>query len=184
MSGTRPYKIWTGIKTRCNTKTDPNYKNYGARGITMCEEWNSFIKFWEDMRDGYLDEFSINRIDNEKGYYKENCNWATTTQQARNKRNSVHLAMGSEIRNIKDWADLFGIKGKILENRINSGQPLHMAVRIKCLKEEQTKRNKEIIKLYERSPYSLDQIARIHHMSTENVYLIVRNYKKTLNNKK
>jgi len=90
----RIYNIWLGMKQRCNYKKAINYKNYGGRGIKVCERWKKFENFFEDMDKSYkihLKEFgkintSLDRIDNEKGYSKENCKWSTKTEQYFNSR--------------------------------------------------------------------------------------------------
>lgn len=86
MSYTRIYRIWKKIKARVNAKDGINYKNYVLRNITMCKEWEDFNKFYEDMKDGYSDDLSIDRIDNNKGYYKENCRWTNSQVQCSNTR--------------------------------------------------------------------------------------------------
>jgi len=77
MTGTRPYSIWGNMKSRCTNTTIPNYPRYGGRGITYNPKWETFIGFWEDMQEGYDDNFEIDRIDVNLGYYKENCRWIT-----------------------------------------------------------------------------------------------------------
>ena len=88
-TGTREYRTWRNMKNRCNLKTDTSYEHYGSRGITVCERWNKFENFWEDMKDGYRVGLTIDRIDNDKGYYKENCRWATYKVQENNRNNNV-----------------------------------------------------------------------------------------------
>ena len=84
----RIYKIWQGIRQRCNNPNDKDYEDYGGRGIKVCKEWNksseAFV-LWA-LKNGYADNLSIDRIDTNSDYSPGNCRWATWTQQARNKR--------------------------------------------------------------------------------------------------
>ena len=118
MSKTRQWQIWMGIKARCENKNEAAYKNYGGRGITMCKEWRKFVGFWEDMKDGYSDFLTIDRIDNDKGYFKENCRWATRTQQARNNRANNMIEFNGKTLSIMEWSEEIGIKYGTLYNRI------------------------------------------------------------------
>lgn len=88
MSHSKPYKVWNNMKNRCSNPNVPRYKDWGGRGITYDPRWESFSSFWEDMKEGYMEGLSIDRIDNDKSYYKENCRWATRTDQQNNKRNN------------------------------------------------------------------------------------------------
>lgn len=80
------YRTWTAMKSRCRNPNDPNYFNYGGRGLTVCDEWNSFEKFLEDMGELPFPEAEIDRIDNDLGYFKENCRWVTKSENSRNRR--------------------------------------------------------------------------------------------------
>ena len=85
---TRIYSIWTSMKTRTTNVNDRDYPNYGGRGITICEEWKNDVKSFYDwaMSNGYSDELSIDRIDNDGNYEPNNCRWVGDTIQARNQR--------------------------------------------------------------------------------------------------
>lgn len=85
MQGTPEYHTWKGMIQRCANPNASRYKDYGGRGITVCEEWLSFEKFYADMGDRPTGT-SLDRIDNNSGYYKDNCRWATQSIQNSNKR--------------------------------------------------------------------------------------------------
>ncbi len=86
MSRTRLYKCWKDMKSRCLNPTNNWYDHYGARGITVCDEWLKFEPFAEwALSNGYSDNLTIDRIDNSKGYSPDNCRWATQHEQSMNK---------------------------------------------------------------------------------------------------
>lgn len=85
MAGTRVYRIWKAMSTRCNNPNSLRYKDYGGRGIKVCDRWRDFSKFYEDMGEPPPGH-SIDRINNDLGYSKENCRWASTAQQNSNRR--------------------------------------------------------------------------------------------------
>jgi len=109
MVDTRIYRIYNAMKTRCTNPNTPAWKNYGGRGITICEEWlYDFISFYEwSMANGYSDELSIDRIDNDGDYCPENCRWATPTEQNRNRRDSSNVVITAfgETKSVYDWFD-------------------------------------------------------------------------------
>lgn len=89
---TRIYRIWQGMLRRCDNQKHKDFKYYGGRGITVCEEWrNSFEAFcgWS-MANGYADELTIDRKDNDKGYSPDNCRWTSMKEQGENKRPGVN----------------------------------------------------------------------------------------------
>jgi len=87
MTGTKEFYAWSDIKKRCLNQNCKAFKNYGGRGITVCDEWReSFVAFLNDMGLAPSKKHSIDRIDNNDGYYKENCRWTDIKTQANNKR--------------------------------------------------------------------------------------------------
>lgn len=90
----RLYVIWTNMKRRCKSETNPDYKNYGGRGISVCDEWeNNFSSFAEwALNNGYSDQLTIDRIDNDGDYSPQNCRWTTMLIQRHNQRRLNDLA--------------------------------------------------------------------------------------------
>lgn len=88
MRGHPAYSTWKNMRQRCRSITKPRYKRYGGRGICVCERWNDFNKFWEDMGASYRPGLQLERKDNDGNYCPENCVWATRKEQQRNKRNN------------------------------------------------------------------------------------------------
>lgn len=89
MKKTRQYNTWKNIKQRCDNKNHTTYRYYGGKGITYCKSWSKFENFWRDMKDGYSDNLTIDRIDNNGNYCKENCRWVTMKEQSVNKSNNI-----------------------------------------------------------------------------------------------
>ena len=115
------YQSWYNMKTRCTNKKSPSYYGYGARGITICEKWNTFSGFLDDMQDSYVKGLTIERINNNGNYEPSNCKWATKTEQARNTRNTeraMKITFNNETKTIREWAEEYGIKRRTLSNRI------------------------------------------------------------------
>lgn len=85
LRGTGAYKSWDAMIQRCTNENSTSYPRYGGSGVTVCDEWRSFVAFHSDMGDR-PEGTSLDRIDSNLGYYKENCRWATEVQQARNRK--------------------------------------------------------------------------------------------------
>jgi hypothetical protein len=117
-SRTVEYRTWEGIKTRCS---DPKYKYYAGRGIKMCPTWeNSFETFLADMG-SRPPGCSIERIDNNGNYCKENCKWATPKEQGSNKRNNVLLTIYGKTMTLPRWCDVSGVKVDTAYQRLRRG---------------------------------------------------------------
>lgn len=127
MRFTSEYNIWCKMKERCYSKNSTGYKYWGGRGIKVCEEWeNSFINFYKDMGDRPK-EMSIDRIDNNKGYSKENCRWATRRQQARNTRRNRMLTYMGETKCLAEWAEKLNLKPATIFMRLRRGWNIEKA---------------------------------------------------------
>lgn len=118
---TPEYEIWQNMKDRCTCNTDNGFKNYGARGITFCKRWKDFSKFLEDMGLRPSPKHTLDRVDNSKGYSKQNCRWATRKQQARNTRKTIMLEFQGETRALVDWAEHFGLRPAMVYMRYRAG---------------------------------------------------------------
>ncbi len=115
------YNVWLSMKGRTGNPANRAYKHYGGRGITMCDDWfNSFESFLRDMGERPADR-SIDRIDNNQGYYKDNCRWATLKEQANNKRSNVLYEYDGKKLNLTQWANLLNISRESLSSRFKYG---------------------------------------------------------------
>ena len=129
-SHTRLYRIWRGMLGRCNNSKSTSYKNYGGRGITVCEAWsNDFTAFqnWA-FSNGYQDDLSIDRIDVNGNYSPENCRWATATEQARNNRRNRHITINGETKVYAEWCEQKGIRMSVVEKRLKKGWSIEEAL--------------------------------------------------------
>lgn len=119
-SKTRLYHIWNGMRERCFNENIPDYSRYGGRGIYVCPEWAVYENFrdWA-LANGYADNLSIDRIDNNSNYCPENCRWATAKQQANNTRKTRLITYNGETHSVSEWARILNIKQSTLSMRIN-----------------------------------------------------------------
>lgn len=114
----KTYQCWQDMKQRCTNPKNHNFKNYGARGISVCDAWNSFDQFVLDM--GMKPEgLTIDRIDNNKGYSPENCRWATRAEQRINQRTCRYVVLNGERMPLRHAAAIVGIHETTLQQRMD-----------------------------------------------------------------
>lgn len=115
------YVTWKNMKSRCYNVKNDSYHSYGGRGITVCERWiKSFITFIEDMGPKPSTQgYSLERIDNEKGYCKDNCKWATVTEQCNNTRKTIRVEYKDEVISLHELSVKTGMPHEALLQRIS-----------------------------------------------------------------
>ena len=121
------YATWVSMMSRCNNINDPYFYLYGGAGIKVCEKWGAFESFYKDMGERPAGK-TIDRIDAGKGYFKENCRWATAREQARNRRTNVILKTPSGEMCISAAAEKYGLCVTTLKNRLLRGWSVEKAV--------------------------------------------------------
>lgn len=129
---TRLYHTYKSIRNRCYNKNSSSYVWYGARGITVCPEWNGeqgFINFREwALNNGYSDDLTIERKDHEQGYSPENCTWIPMSEQAGNTRRSRMFTINGKTQHLAQWARDYNINYQTLHNRIQHGMDIMTAL--------------------------------------------------------
>lgn len=120
------YTTWLAMLGRCNNESNKAFLRYGGRGIWVCKEWNIFDKFIEDMGPRPLGK-SLDRIDNNSGYTKENCRWGTRSEQQNNRRNNHIIDFNNQRKTLTQWARELGICSDTLKRRIALGWPIEEA---------------------------------------------------------
>lgn len=128
-SGTRLFKIWESMHERCERKKHTRYKDYGGRGISVCEEWKEYLPFkdWA-IKNGYNEKLTIDRIDYNKGYEPSNCRWATVKEQQNNKRTNHVVEYNGKAYTLSQLSELCGIKSTTLRERLRQKWSVEEAV--------------------------------------------------------
>lgn len=117
---TRLHKIWMSMRNRCYNKNEKAYIHYGGRGILVCAEWSDFACFREwALANGYSDNLTLDRINNDGCYCPDNCRWVDMTVQANNKRNNHYLEYNGATHTLAEWSAITGISYHKLKDRIN-----------------------------------------------------------------
>jgi len=127
MSRSRPYRIWRGMKVRCEQPDARSARWY--TGISYDPRWKLFELFWEDMKEGYAENLTLDRIDSSKNYSKDNCRWATMKEQSRNRKDTIFLPYMNQVICLSDFAEKVGVKRSLLYQRVQRGESLDQLVR-------------------------------------------------------
>ena len=125
---TKEYRTWCAMKDRCSNPQTPCYKNYGSRGITVCDRWMKFENFLEDMGERPAGT-TLDRINNNGNYEPGNCRWATMKEQNRNRGNNRLITVNGETRCISEWAEKCGVSDTLIGARLRRGVPEYLAIR-------------------------------------------------------
>ena len=114
------YNRWEHMKDRCYNPNDKRYKDYGGRGITICDEWlNNFESFYEwSINNGFEEHLSIDRIDVNSNYEPSNCRWADIETQCNNRRSNVYIEYNGETKTLKQWCNFLQLNYKKTHDRL------------------------------------------------------------------
>ena len=117
--------IWYGMLKRCNKTNHKEYKYYGGRGITVCENWNDYVVFarWA-LSNGYSNDLTIDRIDNDGNYEPSNCRWVTIQEQLRNRSNNRHETINGVTKTVAEWSRDYGVEKNTVYRRLDRGMSI------------------------------------------------------------
>lgn len=126
----RLYNIWRGIKQRCSNPNATGYKNYGGRGVAVCDEWlHNFQAFYDwSMQNGYAENLTIDRVNTDENYSPDNCRWVTQKVQQNNKRTNHYITFNGETHTIREWEDKLNLKRGVVDSRLRRGKTIEEAL--------------------------------------------------------
>jgi len=125
----KTYSSWDAMIQRCTNENHSAYKDYGNRGIFVCERWKIFSNFLEDMGEK-PEGFTLERGNNEYHYHKANCKWATRKEQQRNRRANVVIDLNGKKHCVSEWAEILGIKRETIAARLRYGWSIEKTLMI------------------------------------------------------
>jgi hypothetical protein len=128
LSRTRQYHTWQSMMSRCYYPKNIGYSAYGGRGITVCENWHTFVGFWKDMECGYSSKLTLDRIDSNGIYTKENCRWATMSEQGNNRRTCVYVQYKGTRKTVTEISEELGVNREIVYPRLKRGWDIDRAL--------------------------------------------------------
>lgn len=134
LSKTRLHRIWHSMYCRCYYSSTNQYKNYGGKGIKVCDEWkhiDGFVNFYNwAINHGYKDNLTLDRIDNSKDYYPENCRWITPKEQSNHKTNNIYYTFNGKTQTGAQWCEEYGIIYTTFLDRLKRGWTVEQALTI------------------------------------------------------
>jgi len=125
---TPEWLCWSSMISRCYVVKNHDYPWYGARGITVCDEWREYVNFLRDMGRRPSSKHSLDRIDNNGNYCKENCRWVTREQQMRNRRNTLQATFCGQTKPLITWCEQLGLRYKSVFARLKNGWTIEHAL--------------------------------------------------------
>lgn len=138
LSKTRIYRIYNNMKSRCYKEYSKSYKDYGGRGIKICDEWlgeDGFTNFYKwSIENGYKDFLTIDRIDNDKNYSPCNCRWSTRNVQNNNSRHVHMIEYCGEVKSISEWSKIKMISRNTIIKRLKMGWSIEKALNTPVMK--------------------------------------------------
>lgn len=124
----KEYTAWCNMLLRCYNEKNPHYRNYGARGIAVAIKWHEFIPFYQDIGEAPGPDYTLDRINNNRGYEPGNVRWAKRKVQSRNKRDNVWVEINGETKCLYDWCDVYEISAGSVYRRMENGEDIVSAI--------------------------------------------------------
>lgn len=125
---TPEYRSWTAMRARCSNPKLKEYSRYGGRGITVCERWQSYENFLADMGRRPSLQHTIDRIDVNQGYFKENCRWSTFVEQANNRTKHTYLEVDGVVKTQAQWLKNYNLNKATFKTRLKNGWDVKTAL--------------------------------------------------------
>lgn len=171
LSHDRIYNIYANMIQRCTNSKVNRFKNYGGRGIKVCDEWlENFMNFYNwAIENGYEEQLTIERIDVNGNYEPNNCTWITNKEQQNNRTNNVNITINGETLNMRQWSKATGVNEKTIEKRIRMGWQGENLIKEEYERKVTKDMEQEICKLYDNDKLSKTEIGRIFNISSETV---------------
>ena len=163
--GTRLYSIWKGMRKRCNNPRERSFKNYGGRGIVICNQWSDFSVFREwALSNGYSEKLTIDRIDNNGNYEPSNCRWTTLKVQAGNTRKNRFIIINGESKTLTEWSKVAKISPSNIFERLKRG-----ITGMELLKPTDFYKTKKFV-VVDGTKYSVSDLAKMAGVKRETIY--------------